>query len=204
ELDGVVDQVRDDVAEAARIEDDLHGAAYLGGHRQLFLGGGGGVLGKGGVNRLRQEAGCGVQFESACPDVGQVQDVIDQRQEPASAVVNRLREFAALGLGQFRCGADDLRETDDGVQGCAQLVRHVGQEFGLHAVRFLQFEVGTLQHFDGLALPLEAASIVEGNRGLVGEDLQHLHQRGGAGAQLVEIDRHRADKLALEKHRQPQ
>ena len=83
-------------------------------------------------------------------------------------------------------------------------MRHVGQEFGLHPVRFLQFEVGALQHLDGLALALEAAGIVERHRGLVGEDLQHLHQGGIEGTQLMEVDRDGADELALEKHRQPE
>ena len=145
-----------------------------------------------------------MQLEPPGLDVGQFEDVIDQLQQAPAAGMDGFREFAAFRLRQLWRGPDDLGEPDDGVQRCAQLVRHVGEEFRLHPIGFLQLEVGTPQHFDGLSFALEPPRVVERDRGLVGQDLQHLHQRGVEGADIVEIDRDGADELAFEEHRQPQ
>ena len=112
-----------------------------------------------------------MELEPSGLDMRQLQDVVDQLQQPAAAGVDGPGELFPLRLGKLRRGSDDFRKPDDRVQRRAQLVRHVGQELRLHAVRFLQFEVGALQHLDGLPLPLEAARVIERDRRLVGEDL---------------------------------
>src|SRR5256885_9656579 len=145
-----------------------------------------------------------MELEPPGLDMGQVEDVVDQGEKLAAAVVDRLRKFGPFRLRQLRGRLDDLREADDRVQRRAELVRHIGEELGLHPVGFLQLEVGALQHLDGLPLALESPRVVEGNGGLVGEDLQNLHQGGIEGADFVEVDRYRTDELPLEEHRQTQ
>ena len=119
EFHGVVDQVVDDVAEASRIEHHLHQAVHLGGHRQLLLARRRRVLRQRRVHGLGHQAGRRMELEPPGLDMGQVEDVVDQGEKLAAAVVDRLRKFGAFRQRQLRGRLDDLREADDRVQRCA-------------------------------------------------------------------------------------
>ena len=189
------------MTQAARVEYDLEIALDTRTDGQLFLGRGRGILGERGVDGLGEQARGGVQLEASRLDVGELQDVVDELQQPSAAGMDGFREFTTFAFGQLRRAADDFREADDGVQRRAQLMRHVGQKLGFHPIGFLEFEVGALQHLDRLALPLEPAGIVERNRRLIGQDLEDLHQRRVEQPNFMKVDRDRPHELALEEHR---
>ncbi len=79
-------------------------------------------------------------------DLGQVEDVIDQRQQVLAAVEN-VTDVAALGIGHVTDHAvfERLRKADDGVERGAQLVGHGGEKFGLHMAGVFQLDVFLFQ-----------------------------------------------------------
>jgi hypothetical protein len=74
--------------------------------------------------------------------LGQVEDVVDQREQVLTAAED-VANVAALLQREFteQAVAQHLREPDDGHQWRAQLVRHVGEKLGFHAARVFQFDV---------------------------------------------------------------
>ncbi len=107
-----------------------------------------------------------MNLDLSCLDLGKVEKVVDQIQEVQPARVH-VGHVPALFLVQ---GAEpfvrqELREAEDGVQWCPQLVRHVRQELRLVAGGFLglkpgfvELEVGRVQRLrplfhPGLQLP---------------------------------------------------
>ena len=97
--------------------------------------------------RLSHQAGHGhglsIERHAAGLNLGQVQDVVDQRQQVPAAGIDVVQI-----VGLFRrdrpdqAVADQLAETDDSVERRAQFVAHVGQELALQAIEFLQPIVG--------------------------------------------------------------
>ena len=69
-------------------------------------------------------------------DLGEVQHVVDDRQQRLGGGDDAARE---VGRGRRQIGlvGQQAREADDAGQGRANLVAHVGQEFGLHLVSVL-------------------------------------------------------------------
>ena len=65
-------------------------------------------------------------------DPGQIQDVVDQREQVGSRGINRLRKFHLLGrqvvIGIFR---QYFGQEQQVVQRRPKLVRHIGQKLGL-------------------------------------------------------------------------
>ncbi|MNS39493.1 hypothetical protein D3C72_717770 [compost metagenome] len=136
ELDRVGDQVQDDLAHLGlvgddgaqgRVELDHQLEALVPGHR---LGGrDDGLQELAGLDRL------GVDRGLAGFHLGQVEDVVDQReqvarvaQHDAQVVLGLLRQLDAL-VEHHQLGV-----ADDRVERRAQLVAHVGEELALHAV----------------------------------------------------------------------
>jgi hypothetical protein len=80
----------------------------------------------GAVHRLQRD-GHGPGF-----DAGEIEDVIDQREQVAACLHHVADGVAVL----FRQGAEfeQLPETEDGVEGCPQLVAHPGEELALGGV----------------------------------------------------------------------
>ena len=80
---------------------------------------------------------------------------------------------AALLIGHLAHQAvpQHLGEADDGVQGRPQLVRHVGEELGLHAARRFQLDVLLLQRL--LGEPLQLRHVARGG--------EHALQAAGRG-----------------------
>ena len=86
-------------------------------------------------------------------DLGQVEDVVDQAEQVLAAAVDRLQELLSCQRVEAAVAVVDqqLAEAEDGVQRCAQLVAHVGQELALDAARVLELEVGLLKAGEELA-----------------------------------------------------
>ena len=113
--------------------------------------------------------------------LGQIEDVVDQREQMLAAAEDVADEPALL-IGQLadQAVAEHLGEADDGVERRPQLVRHVGEEFGLHAAGVFELDVLLLQRLlEALQLghvarrgehALQApVAVVEGGR-VVGHD----------------------------------
>ncbi len=74
-----------------------------------------------------------LEFQLAGFDLGQVEDVVDERQERRAARPYRLEVLGVDGVVDQP--VQDLAEAQDRVHGRADLVRHVGQELALRAIR---------------------------------------------------------------------
>ncbi|MNE27925.1 hypothetical protein D3C80_1213490 [compost metagenome] len=90
-----------------------------------------------------------VQSQTPALDVGQVQHLVDQGQQPGAGGADLLQGLMlAMGQGLVRLvQAHQVGKTDDGVQRGAQFVAHAGQELGLGPVRRL--DLGGLALGDG-------------------------------------------------------
>src|SRR5204863_7241465 len=83
------------------------------------------------VQILEQQVGR-VDDNRAGFDLRQIENVVDQRQQVVARRMDRLREFDLLaGQVAARILAQLVREDEQAVERCPQLVRHVGQELGL-------------------------------------------------------------------------
>ena len=104
-------------------------------------------------------------------DLGQIEDVVDQREQVLAAAED-VADEAALLLGHLADQAvlEHLGEADDRVERRAQLVRHVGEELGLHPARVLELDVLLLQRL------LEALEL-----GHVARRGEHALQPAGRG-----------------------
>ena len=99
------------------------------------------------------------EFESPGLDLRQVEHVADQAHQDLRAL-QHFFQIPDLALRQqpLRLAVDQAGEADDRVHRGAQLVRHIGQEFGLEPVCLLDLGVGVLQ---GAVLFLQLLEIVE-------------------------------------------
>ena len=82
----------------------------------------------------------GFEVELAGLDLGEVEDVVDDRQQRRAGVVD-LADVVAL-LGRELRLEGEVREADDGVHRRADLVAHVREEHGLHLRGFLGLLLG--------------------------------------------------------------
>jgi hypothetical protein len=82
-------------------------------------------------HRPQREVGL-FQFEFAGLDLGDVEDVVDHRQEVTGRTVDLAQSFGLLG--PWLAPAQQMRETDDGVHRRADFVAHVGQETAFRQV----------------------------------------------------------------------
>ena len=146
ELDGVVEQVDEDLRQRAAVRVDDGGRlvrlAQLDFQRQALLLGqraqGVGHLG----HQFLAVHGFDRQGQLARLDLRHVEDVVDQREQVARAGADGVELLVLVGrqgAGQFH--QQRAGEADDGVQWRAQFVRHVGDEGRLHAARLGQFQV---------------------------------------------------------------
>ena len=173
-----------------QVDEDLVQGAFVGGHDDVLgahVHGDGEVLGLGLLaHQLEQRAGsrheprcgCLVSVRAAGLDARHVEDVVDHRQEIFAARADVAAIFLIL-VGAER--AEDaalhhLGKADDGVERRAQLVAHIGEEFGLGAVGAL-----------GLRLLVEIA---------LGEVGELLRLRFELLARLLEVENGR-DELLL-------
>ncbi len=135
ELDRVADEVDEDLAEFAAVGDDLAGQ---GGPRRegegdaFFLR----LEGEHLVHRLEEGEeleGLVVPLHLSGLDLREVEDLVDDVEEVLAAVVDDVEGLALL-RSQGLVFAKNLGKSDDGVQGRAQLVRHLREEVALGPV----------------------------------------------------------------------
>ena len=126
----------------------------------------------------------------------------------AGADVVRVSDIARRADGPHHLVGHDLREADDGVQGRAQLVAHVGEELGLAAARQLGlFLGGDERQFGFLAVGDVQGRGDDERRGVVVQQRlrreQHAPLAAGAGDVLLERARliRPRDEAAVALHR---
>ncbi|MNS45936.1 hypothetical protein D3C72_784170 [compost metagenome] len=156
ELDGVGDQVGQDLLQAHRVAVNP-GAGFgrdLDEELQPLVAGGGGVeLGRF-LDGAGQVVGFVAQLQPARFDARQIEDVTEQGLERAAGRVDQVQHLA-LTLVQIGAG-QGLGHADDAVQGRANLVAHIGQELALGAVG----GVGGVSGFgQGLGVALQVGDV---------------------------------------------
>ena len=175
ELDGI----------GQKIEQDLLNCALVAPHQRRLLvdgvfQGGVGVLGAP-LHQLQCVLGdvaqilfAFFQFPAAGLDLGQVENVVDQRQQVPARGIDQLGIFdIALCVGSEHARGDHFRKAQDGVQRRAQFVAHVCQELRL----------GQAGGFGLFAAPIR---IDLGHDEFRQKRVAFLHQHdGGAGAGVV-------------------
>ena len=169
ELDRVRQEVEHDLLELALVADivaqglvDSHLELYAVALRALAH------QGDGVVERGGQIEGSHLQLHAPGLDLGQVEDVVDERQEMLAGGVDVLGVIELFFVELAEHTFDEhLGKADHGIQRGAQFMRHVGQEVRLVLVGQLQLAAFFLDF-------LEQAGVGDGDRGLVGEG---AHQR---------------------------
>ena len=142
ELHGVVDEVGQDLPQPNGIAEQVLGDARRRMRQELEP-----LVGRllPGDRRHRAddvvepEVG-GFDVELAGLDLGEVEDVVDDRQQRGAGVVH-LADVVAL-LRRQRGLEGEVRQADDGVHGRADLVAHVRQEHRLHRGGFFGLDLG--------------------------------------------------------------
>ena len=130
---------------------------------------------RGGLHRLEIEGHLARLY------LGEVQDVVDQREQMLPAAED-VADVPSLLVGQVAHQAilEHLGEADDGIQRGPQLVRHVGEERRLHAARLLQFDVLLLQRrleLRTLVLCLLARRVVGADQQVSDDGILRVAQR---------------------------
>jgi hypothetical protein len=139
ELDGVADEVDENLAQAERVADEA------GGNFRRDKVGGLDVLGPdlggeevdGFLDALVEVEGAVLHLEAAGLDLGVIEDVVDDGEERFAADVDGLDALALhvveLGVGQ------DVGHADDAVERRADFMAHGGEKFALGALSGLRF-----------------------------------------------------------------
>ena len=148
---------------------------------------------EGALDALAEREGLGLQLDLAGLDLGEVEDVVDDRQERLGGGVDGLREVALLVVE--RRVEEQAAHADDGVHRGPDLVAHGGQEGALGLV-------GLLGGLLGRAALLEEPRVLDGDGGLLGKpDQEGEVGPGEALARLGAPDGHHADDLAARAER---
>ena len=133
ELDGVADEVDDDLAQAAIVAD--HHVGHFGmdeaGQFQSLLVRANGKRLHRVAKTFPQVERAAIEREFARFDLREVEDVVDHREQGLARVPDRLEELPLLDRKMAL--QDQFRHADDRVQWRADLVAHVGQERALGA-----------------------------------------------------------------------
>ena len=171
ELDGVAEEIEEDLAEAFFVGDDGIGQGRIGQEREFDgLGAGAGSDHVGDALEEGEEAEFGGgDFEFAGLDFGDVEDVVDDGEEVFAALLDDGGALALFG-GGGGVAAEELGVAEDGVEGGAEFVGHVGEEFGFGAGGGLGGEGGAAE-FGGAVFDefLEAVLVAAEFLGLVAE-----------------------------------
>ena len=131
ELDGVAEEVEEDLLQARRVPGDQVRQADIKIHDQFqaLLQRLEGELPDGLLQAMEEVEGDVFQLELPGLDLGKVEDVIDEREQRVGAREHGLQITLLLGR-EFRIQAQ-LAHADDAVDGGADFMRDVGEEVAL-------------------------------------------------------------------------
>src|SRR5215471_6463496 len=133
ELDGVREQIQDDLPHLSLVSDHLtHAPVGSEGEPDAVPGGALAHEAETAFEGSRQVEGAQLQLHLPRLDLGEIKDVVDERQEMAARGEHVVEVFLLLRIQLAEHPLQQyLREADDRVERRAQLVRHVGQELRL-------------------------------------------------------------------------
>ena len=162
ELDGVGQQIDDDLLDRPAVGDDRYRAFDVGFEREVLVVGAPGHHAQRFRQRLRQVERLHVELHAAGLDLRHVQDVVDHFEQIVAAGENVVAVFLVFLRPERseHAAFHDLGKSDDGVERGAQFVAHIGEEFGfglvgfLGAVFLLGIFFGEIGKFDGLPFEL--------------------------------------------------
>ncbi len=204
ELDGVGEEVDEDLPEAGDVADDSVGRARgkLGEERDFFLGGTRGEETDGGGHTLEERERRELYLEFARLDFGEIENVVNDAQEMIAAGLDGLDTVALFG--RKRGVAEEGGHADDGIHGCANLVTHGREKLGLGAGGFLgdaagllEGTAGRLKIRDDAVLIFDEAAELEGVDDVTAERAQRLQLLGRQYARLMVDHTERAEGPAI-------
>jgi len=134
ELDGVADEVEENLAEAGGVADEDIGdvGGDVAEQLKVFLVGAESEGFEGEVETLADVEGAEVEFDAASLDLREVEDVVDDDEEGVGGDLDGLEVLALL---EGEVGLEgEFGHAEDAVHGGADLVAHVGEELALGAV----------------------------------------------------------------------
>ena len=136
ELDGIADEVGQDLLETDRIAGDSGGDCGVDVEQELqpFLLRLQSQRLEQGAHQIADRERDGFELQLARLDLREVQDVVEDRQQ---GIGRRLDGDEVIALLRRQLGVEgELCHADDAVHGCADLVAHVGEELALGPARF--------------------------------------------------------------------
>ena len=147
ELHGVGQQVQHHPLELLRVQVDVGGRlAHHHADRHVLAVRQGGHVGHDGAQEGRQVHRLRIQLEVGVLELGQVEHVVDQLEQPQRVAVHRLEDGDLLGIEVAQLARQDRVDGgQDQGQRRAQLMGDVREQGALHPVEFLELLVGTLQ-----------------------------------------------------------
>ena len=147
------------------------------------------------VHQRRQQEIFRVQFHFPGFDLGQIKNVVDQRQQVARRAQYSIKRLELiLALKVLRVFEQHFGDADNGIQRRAQLVRHVGKK--------LRFELARRLELLALLLDLlEQARILDRQHRLRGEGLQQRYRGIRKQAAFRAAHHQRADHLLIADQR---
>ena len=116
------------------------------------------------VDQRRQSETPQIELHPPGLDLGEVEDVVDQREQVAAGAEHAVERLEVL-LERLGVLPQHLGDADDGVERRAQLVAHVGQELRLVLARYLELAALVLNF-------VEQPHVLDRDRRLVGEGLE--------------------------------
>src|SRR5690606_23233940 len=135
ELDGIAEKIQHDLAKSVRIAAEAvrYGRVHVARELQSLLMRAQGERAHGLIEQLPHVELRRFEIELACLDFREVQDVVDDREQPVGGYLRGLQIFALL-LIQLGFQTQ-RRRADDSVERRANLVAHVREEFAFRAAR---------------------------------------------------------------------
>jgi hypothetical protein len=153
-LDGVAEEVDEDLAEAAGVAEEGRGDAVVdeAGEFEVFLLGAFGEEIEGTFDEVADVEEGAVEFEAAGFDAGEVEDIVDDGEEAFGAGAGG---FGEIALAVVEGGIlEEVEHTDDAVEWGADFVAHGGEEVAFGVVGGGGVFFGT---FAGLDFEFEGA-----------------------------------------------
>ena len=141
------------------------------------------------LDRVAQVKVDRLQFKFACLDLGEVQDVVKQRQQNLGALKGNVYKIALLIIKRRIQG--QFQHADHAIHGCPDLMAHICQEFALGVVGQFRFAAGGFQflspddngcmqscvldsHSDLTSQPIQQVGLFRSDGGTVRTSIAHL------------------------------
>ncbi len=148
------------------------------------------------VDEGREREGLELQLHPTCLDLGEVENVVDQREQMTACAEHAVERFGVL-LQRLRVLAQHLADADNGVERRAQLMAHIGEELRLMLARLGELPTLILNFF-------EQTCVLDRDHGLVCEGPDKLDLLIRKRPHCCPGQRDDANRLSLSQKRHPE